>query len=117
MRMSLPCAAESLGISTTALKKACRRLGVARWPYRRRAIQEAPTGTRHVVPPPADMWSPLRNVDATPGGDGADLSWLVPARAEEGSELWFLGIDYSTPSADVDAWFARDDGHSVIGKK
>lgn len=33
MSMPLCAAAETLGLSSTAMKKACRRLGVQRWPY------------------------------------------------------------------------------------
>eukprot|EP00286_Rhodomonas_abbreviata_P008282 CAMPEP_0181319702 /NCGR_PEP_ID=MMETSP1101-20121128/17720_1 /TAXON_ID=46948 /ORGANISM="Rhodomonas abbreviata, Strain Caron Lab Isolate" /LENGTH=684 /DNA_ID=CAMNT_0023427335 /DNA_START=61 /DNA_END=2115 /DNA_ORIENTATION=- len=35
--VSLTAAAKSLGISPTAVKKACRKLGVQRWPYRKNA--------------------------------------------------------------------------------
>mmetsp|Transcript_5937 Transcript_5937/g.12021 ORF Transcript_5937/g.12021 Transcript_5937/m.12021 type:complete len:111 (+) Transcript_5937:2-334(+) len=34
--LSLPDAAARLGISPTALKSACRKLGIEKWPYRRR---------------------------------------------------------------------------------
>ena len=33
--MPVPLAARTLGVSATAFKKACRRLGIARWQYRR----------------------------------------------------------------------------------
>ena len=33
--LSLPIAARTVGISATAFKKACRRLGLTRWQYRR----------------------------------------------------------------------------------
>ena len=32
-RLPLPAAADTLGISATALKGACRKLGISRWPY------------------------------------------------------------------------------------
>ena len=32
-RLPLPAAADTLGISATALKGACRKLGIQRWPY------------------------------------------------------------------------------------
>lgn len=32
-QLPLPAAAETLGISSTALKGACRKLGIQRWPY------------------------------------------------------------------------------------
>eukprot|EP00288_Rhodomonas_lens_P016429 CAMPEP_0177716696 /NCGR_PEP_ID=MMETSP0484_2-20121128/14643_1 /TAXON_ID=354590 /ORGANISM="Rhodomonas lens, Strain RHODO" /LENGTH=547 /DNA_ID=CAMNT_0019228735 /DNA_START=106 /DNA_END=1746 /DNA_ORIENTATION=- len=38
--LSLTCAAAKLGISPTAVKKACRKLGVQRWPYRKHAEQQ-----------------------------------------------------------------------------
>ena len=116
MHMSMTRASEAFGVSRTAFKQACRRLGIKRWPFRRGpqrrrfcAVEvEAEDSTRGAVEAEAE--------DSTRGANEADLWWLLPARAEEGSELWFLGIDYSTKSADVDAWFARD-GHTVMGKK
>jgi len=84
MHMSGPCAAEAFGVSNTTFKKACRPLGIARWPYTTRGLRRRFCAVE---------------VEAD-GADEADLWWLLPARAEEGSELWFLGIDYSTPSAD-----------------
>jgi len=115
MNMSMDHASEAFGVSRTAFKQACRRLGIERWPCRRGprrrrfcAVEaEAQDSTRGAVEAEAE--------DSTHANE-ADLWWLLPARAEEGSELWFLGIDYSKPSADVDAWFARD-GHTVMGKK
>jgi len=38
-----PMAAKELGISLTALKQICRRLGVVRWPYQRGGQPAAPT--------------------------------------------------------------------------
>lgn len=115
MHMSLTHASEAFGVSKTAFKQACRRLGIARWPFRRGprrlrfcAVEaEAEDSTRGAVEAEAEH---------STHANEADLWWLLPSRAEEGCELWFLGIDYSTPSADVDAWFARD-GHGVMGKK
>ena len=97
--MPLQGAADSFGVSTTTLKQACRRLGIARWPYRRRRSCAVEAEAE----------------DATPCGDEADLSWLIAPRAQAASDLWFLGIDYS----DVDdVWSVRDDQrHGVMGKK
>lgn len=43
--LSLSQAADSLGISSTAMKKSCRILGVRRWPYK----SDQPSGCKHQI--------------------------------------------------------------------
>ena len=42
-RLPLPQAAASIGMSATALQRACRKLGVQRWPFRRRWVASSPS--------------------------------------------------------------------------
>ena len=68
--MSLVSAAATVGLSATAFKRACRKLGVRRWTYQRR-------------PGPGSL-SPNRSGDAAGAGDprcGHSVSPLRPARA------------------------------------
>ena len=41
--LPLPQAAASIGMSATALQRACRKLGVQRWPFRRRWVASSPS--------------------------------------------------------------------------
>ena len=52
--VSIAAAASRIGISTSALKKACRRLGVSRWPYRRES-RTAPPASSCIPSAPRDF--------------------------------------------------------------
>ena len=115
--MSLSEAALSLGISVTTLKKACRLLGVAKWPYtrrgtsyskslsKRRKIQAKPQAKSSCESPLSfEVESPVSFLDRTmPFWDATlwnvDTAWdatlwnvdtALPEVPAEGCDLWFL---------------------------
>ena len=65
--LSLPHAARAVGVSATAFKKACRRLGVRRWDYRRgpgRAGSKRARGASRAAPRSrSGSWSQSRSPD------------------------------------------------------
>ena len=69
-------AAEQLGLSVTALKGACRKLGVARWPYfSRPVLQHA-----HSRPPVVHLQDACTQTDLSFGGVyGCEIPALVDA--------------------------------------
>eukprot|EP00960_Hanusia_phi_P037554 753016-Hanusia_phi.AAC.1 len=54
-------AAQTLGISLTSLKSACRQLGIARWPYTRKALSTSPRS--------------LSPASSSPVGEARESSW------------------------------------------
>ncbi len=105
--MPLDAAALSLGISVTTLKKACRLLGVGKWPYTRRdtSYSKSLSKRRKKEAPPScpACESPLWFLDTMyPLWDAKlwEPDCVVPEVPDEGCDLWFLcatlyGVDPS----------------------
>jgi hypothetical protein len=105
--MSLSEAALSLGISVTTLKKACRLLGVVKWPYtrsgtsyskslsKRRKIQaKSQAKSSCESPVSVEVEDPLSFLDMTlPFWDAGlwNVDTALPEVPAEGCDLWYLG--------------------------
>jgi len=72
---SLASAAKLLGISATALKKACRELGVERWPYCRKRQADAAGGStdEESRADTARSYSPVPSVSSTGATSPSDM--------------------------------------------
>ena len=79
----LPHAARAAGLSVTAFKSACRRLGVRRWDYTRGPARPGPpAGQPEQPPPPHDpraLWRPLRPAQPGDSDDEPRAQGQVPA--------------------------------------
>ena len=64
-------AAKALGISLTALKQVCRKLGIVRWPYWRKKKEKGKAAGPRAASADAAQTRPL--VAAASGGDGSGL--------------------------------------------
>ena len=98
--MPLDAAALSLGISVTTLKKACRLLGVGKWPYTRRgtSYSKSLSKRRKKEAPPScpACESPLSFLDTMyPLWDAKlwEPDCVVPEVPHEGCDLWFLACE------------------------
>ena len=105
--MPLDAAALSLGISVTSLKKACRLLGVGKWPYtrsgksyskslsKRRKTQAVPQAKSSCESPVSvEVEDPLSFLDMTlPFWDAGlwNVDTALPEVPAEGCDLWYLG--------------------------
>ena len=127
--LSLPHAARVVGVSATAFKKACRRLGVRRWDYRRgpgragsrraRSAPRAGTATRDAEGDRGDRCSPARGRSAEDADGGPETARYLtdsdpamgdsdPAGSERGTERadalllwgWPDGADSDGAAAD-----------------
>ena len=80
--LTLPAAASTLGISSTALKGACRKLGIQRWPYWARrglaagAKRAHDAQSAHGAPClPVGLWDSVRVREVCDAGTQTDLSF------------------------------------------
>ena len=112
--LPLPLAASAVGLSATAFKKTCRRLGVTRWGYRRgpgRKYSGASPGT--AATPPRRASAPSCASSPTPSaGEAVDAELAGVERAEWGWGLagWLgNGPDGGCASAAAAAAATADD--------
>ena len=101
--LTLPAAAKTLGISSTALKGVCRKLGIQRWPYwARRGIAAGASqanSTHGAQCLPVGLW------DSVPGVRGVRGVIGVREVCDAGTQtdLSFGGVDGCEVPALVDA--------------
>ena len=75
--LPLPTAAARLGLSATALKGACRKLGIQRWPY---WVARGPAAPQKRAPPALQDASTQTDINLT-GVYACDVPALVDAEA------------------------------------
>ena len=116
-------AAAAVGISPTAFKKACRRLGISRWAYKRCRTADTPSAAAASAPGTDVLESSLLldssgcGFAGTDGGDGLDAAWQEQVAAGSDNGLRSdPGPAESSPRAggppsDSDVWDSarRDD--------
>ncbi|EKX44837.1 hypothetical protein GUITHDRAFT_109262 [Guillardia theta CCMP2712] len=78
-------AAASLGLSLTAFKSACRRLGIARWPYERKSRRER-AGAAHEQEPQEEV-----KQDGDEPLEPEWIDWYMSASESEGAGLPWEG--------------------------
>jgi hypothetical protein len=124
-----PVAAKSLGISLTALKQLCRKLGVARWPYQRGSFAKSVRSDSLIttfVPDPVgltrscSMMSTASTVSMDPGdasqiADAAsDAKYNSGARIPQVSTVPYGCSAFAVPYACSNA-FASSSSDTIVG--
>ncbi|EKX44835.1 hypothetical protein GUITHDRAFT_109260 [Guillardia theta CCMP2712] len=87
-------AAASLGLSLTAFKSACRRLGIARWPYERKSRRERAGAAHEQEPQEGEEEARQDEVKQEDGDEPLEpewIDWYMSASESEGTGLPWEG--------------------------